>query len=601
METGVFAKDKNSLSSFVIDSLNSAYRSSESEAQLAGVRVLHSLLQQRDSYEEQISEITRSEKAVPTLIGMLGWTLEQDRDIRLFAARVIAELPYDLRIAGIPGPVKMVSLLLDAKNKAAYENNEGLMGSQAVEDNEITDGTKNEPRRQDMLLEAANVNGNNVATNHSSDQESPRNGGNSGNRPADEELRHRGGNNKGWYSWVCRCCQWMKRKWSIPEEEPLTYHDQGSLPILGMVILERLACDPDNCEEILKIRNLIPKIIGLISYSSNNKSNNDNALICSSLNLVRRLATTSGIEAKLRLELWECPFLHSNLACVMEDSRSNPDIWKPAVDIIATLALDEGARHELGSVQVIIHKLVHVFIIGLGHGGAMNYDQALRVAAGGALSNLAMGSPANCLAILEQRPGYELLKDLKDMLGNDEYRCKTLAACSRLRDWLHGQGAIDHLSSALPVVLENIMAAEGKQLEALIGLTSQIRYVLPSEGFVQGLESHTNLAGLVKKLVDTLNSNRKPSAEFPKMRRVIVKMVISIVESHPPYANIFRGQEMMEALSKVEKTPSKVERYRVFLGNEGLVVETGEPLSDLARRAKRLLVSANLTPGAQPG
>ncbi|WVZ69685.1 hypothetical protein U9M48_018433 [Paspalum notatum var. saurae] len=605
METGVFAKDKISLASFVIDSLNSASTSTsrESEAQLAGVRVLHSLLQQRDSYEEQISEITRSEKAVPTLIGMLGWTLEQDRDIRLFAARVIAELPYDLRIAGIPGPVKMVSLLLDAKNKAAYENNEGLMGSQAVEDNEITDGTRNEPRKQDMLLEAANVNGNNVATNHSSDQESPRNGGNSGNRPADEELRHRGGNNKGWYSWVCGCCQWMKRKWSIPEEEPLTYHDQGSLPILGMVILERLACDPDNCEEILKIRNLIPKIIGLISYSSNNESNNDNALICSSLNLVRRLATTSGIEANLRLELWECPFLHSNLACVMEDSRSNPDIWKPAVDIIATLALDEGARHELGSVQVIIHKLVHVFIIG--HDGATNYDQALRVAAGGALSNLAMGSPANCLAILEQRPGYELLKDLKDMLGNDEYRCvaasllQNLCACSRISDSHHNAGV--NLSSALPVVLENIMAAEGKQLEALIGLTSQIRYVLPSEGFVQGLESHTNLAGLVKKLVDTLNSNRKPSAEFPKMRRVIVKTVISVVESHPPYANIFRGQEMMEALSKVEKTPSKVERYRVFLGNEGLVVETGERLSDLARRAKRLLVSANLTPGAQPG
>ncbi|KAJ1284345.1 hypothetical protein BS78_03G196500 [Paspalum vaginatum] len=623
METGVF-----NIASFVMDSLNSASSPRESEVQLAGVRVLYSLLQRRDSYEEQISEITRSEKVLPTLISMLGWKLEQDKDIRLFATRVVAELSYDLRIVGIPGAVKMVSSLLDAKTKAAYENNEGLLGSQAVGDNEIKDGAGNEPRRQHMLPEAANVNGNNVATN----QESPRNAGNSSNRTANEELGHRGGNNKGQCSWACGCCQWMKRKWSIPEERPLTYHDHGSLPILGMVILERLACDPDNCEEILKIRNLIPKIVGFISYSSNNERNNDNALIRSSLNLVRQLVTTSGIGVNIRLQLWECPFLHSNLACVMEDSRSSPDIWKPAVDIIATLALDEGARHELGSVQVIIHRLVHVFIIG--HDGATNYDQALRVAAGGALANLAMESPANCLAILEERPGYELVKDLKDMLGNDEYRCvaasllqnlcacsricelthdpgislstaspvvQKLAACCRLRDCLRDQGVSDQLSSALPVVLENTMAAEGKQLEALIGLTSQIRYVLPSKGFVQGLESHTNPAGLVKKLVDALNSNRKPSAEFPRMRRVIVEMVISVVESHPPYANIFRQQEMMEALSKVEKTPSKVERYRVFLGHEGLVAETGEPLSDLARRAKGLLVSANLTPGAQPG
>ncbi|WVZ69683.1 hypothetical protein U9M48_018431, partial [Paspalum notatum var. saurae] len=506
---------------------------------------------------------------------MLGWTLEQDRDIRLFAARVVAELSYDLRIAGIPGAVKMVSLLLNAKNKAAYENNEeGLMGSQAVGDNEIKDSARNEPRRQDMLPEAANVNGNNVVINQSSDQESPRNGGNSSNRPADEELRHPGGNNRGRRSWICGCCQWMKKKWSIPEEQPLTYHDHGSLPILGMVILERLASDPDNCEEILKIKNLIPKVVGLIGYSSNNESNNDNALICSSLNLVRQLVTTSCIGANLRLELWECPFLHSNLACVMEDSRSSPDIWKPAVDIIATLAL-----YELGSVQVIIHKLVHLFIIG--HDGAMNYDQAPRVAAGGALSNLAMESPANCLTILEERPGYELVKDLNDMLGNDEYRCvvatllQNLCACSRICELMMHDPGIS-LSSASPV-------------EALIGLASQIRYGIPFKDFVQGLESHPNLAGLVKKLVDTLNSNRKTSAEFPRMRRVIVEMNHIL-----PTQASSDDRGMMEPLSKVEKSPSKVERYRVFLGNEGLVVEAGDPLSDLARRAKGLLDSATL-------
>jgi len=110
-----------SLATFAVDSLNSTSSSTSSsrDKQLAGVRVLDSLLQQRrDSRQEIISVITRSEKAVPTLIGMLGWwTFEEDTEIRLFAARVTKELSGDLRIAGIPSAVKLVSSLTDAEKQ----------------------------------------------------------------------------------------------------------------------------------------------------------------------------------------------------------------------------------------------------------------------------------------------------------------------------------------------------------------------------------------------------------------------------------------------------------------------------------------------------
>lgn len=229
----------------------------------------------------------------------------------------------------------------------------------------------------------------------------------------------------------------------------MTYQD--SLPILGTVILERLACDVDNCEEIVKTTNLVPKIVGLISYTSSSESSNDNALIRSSLDLVRRLATTG--RNIVRHELWESPFLLSNLACVLEDSRSSPEVWKPAIDIIATMALDEGERQGIGRVQVIIRFLVGVFIIG--RDGPTTYCQSLRAAAGEALSNLAIESPANCLAILEARPEYELVERLKDMLGNDEYRCAAaslLGNCSMIWGRLSDPGVSNHLSSALPVV-----------------------------------------------------------------------------------------------------------------------------------------------------
>lgn len=391
----------------------------------------------------------------------------------------------------------------------------------------------------------------------------------------------------------------MKKKWSIPDEEPLT----SSLPMLGLEILEGLACDTDNCAEIIKVTNLVPKIIGLTSY---NESNTLKPLISSSLNLLRRLATRNGkIGVTLRQELWENPFLLSNLAGILENSRScSTEVLKPAMDIIAIIAWDEVVRQELGSVQVIIHKLVLVFV---GQDGPTNHDQSVRVAAGEALTNLALESSANCLAILEERqPGYELVKDLKDMLGNDQYRCvaasllQNLCACSRIRDRLRGPEASNHLSSdALLVVLENIKTAEGKQLEALIGLASQICYVLPPQCFVQGLEPHI-IGETCVKLVGTLNSNKRPNHEYPRMRTAIVEMVISVLERYPHYAIIFRGGGMMNALSKAGMNPSKVEKYRIFLGNEGVVLENGMPLRDLVARARGLIDSATLTPGAQP-
>ena len=83
---------------------------------------------------------------------------------------------------------------------------------------------------------------------------------------------------------------------------------------------------------------------------------------------------------------------------------------------------------------------------------------------------------------------------------------------------------------------------EGKQLEAALCVASQIGYVIP-EYVAQELDPDTDSAAaeqLVTKLVDTLKSNREPCLEYPRMRRVLVEMVISMVELCPGYINIFR-------------------------------------------------------------
>lgn len=84
-----------SLTSFATKSLRSS--SSENEIQLAGILVLDSLLQEQletDSGKELRSRIISSDNRtlLSMLVGMLGWTDVQHRDIRLIASRVIEKL-----------------------------------------------------------------------------------------------------------------------------------------------------------------------------------------------------------------------------------------------------------------------------------------------------------------------------------------------------------------------------------------------------------------------------------------------------------------------------------------------------------------------------
>ncbi|CAL5083571.1 unnamed protein product [Urochloa decumbens] len=517
METGVLAAGRTmSLASFSIESLSSSSR----EMQLAGVSVLDALLQQRNFSEELVLRITGSNKAVRTLVGMLGLTAQQDRDIRLFAVRVIAELADSLRLASVPHMLKLVSSLLDAENQPAWAWHH---------------------HQQDSLSHAVSI--------------------------------------------------------SINGEN-------DSLPVLAMLILERLAYDIDNCTEISRATDLVFKVTELISYTDDTAGDDDpqqKAVICSSLNLIRRLSIAEGkIGTTLRQEMWESPFLLNNLAGILEDSQSDPQIWKPAVEIVAMFALDEDARQEIGRTKVIINKLLHLF---LGRDGTTNvyYDQQLRTAAGEALAKLAIRSTANCSAILKEAR-YEIVKDLKNMIPDDEYGFVATALlqnlCAHSRDELRHPGEREHLSSALPVVMEKIMTAEGKELEALISLAAQIGDIIP-ECFVHELESRTNGAGLIRKLVYTLNSNKKPCPKYPRMRRAIIQITISFVESCPRCATIFAAEGMAEALSKIASTPSKVEKYSAFLGNTGVVLENGLPLPIVAARAKGLIDSA--TPSDQQG
>jgi hypothetical protein len=73
------------------------------------------------------------------------------------------------------------------------------------------------------------------------------------------------------------------------------------------------------------------------------------------------------------------------------------------------------------------------------------------------------------------------------------------------------------------------------------------------------------------------------------MRRVKVRIVITIMESCHRTVEKMMEEGMMEALIKMERTPSKLEKYRVFYGNIGVILKSGIPMSDLVAIAKALI------------
>uniref|UniRef100_A0A453AVU3 Uncharacterized protein n=1 Tax=Aegilops tauschii subsp. strangulata TaxID=200361 RepID=A0A453AVU3_AEGTS len=118
MQEGVLAPKKISLTNFAMDSLNS----DSSKNQLHGIRLMHSFLQWQPTRAQLLSKLTTSTNTVARIIRMLDWTSPKDTTIRLYAAKVTAELAKDLRVVAFPGTMQIVSALLDAHSSPKRGN-----------------------------------------------------------------------------------------------------------------------------------------------------------------------------------------------------------------------------------------------------------------------------------------------------------------------------------------------------------------------------------------------------------------------------------------------------------------------------------------------
>uniref|UniRef100_A0A0E0ANM9 BLE2 protein n=1 Tax=Oryza glumipatula TaxID=40148 RepID=A0A0E0ANM9_9ORYZ len=477
MEGGLFASKKISLSNFAMDSLNSDL----SKNQLYAVRMMNTLLQSDLTRARLLEKLTGSTQTMARLISKLDWSSRHHRaTIRLYAAKVTAELAKNLRVVTVPGTLQLVSTLLDADGKPKR-------GHPLLD----TAGDQEQTGDTDNLLETP------TRSMHINDQR-----------------------------YIPRIWQRILEYWSIPKEQPLTDHDL--LPALGMSIIHSLAgCDQNNCVEIDRVSDLIPKIIGFTSFRSAmvNSEAQRKVLLKSSLKVLQRLTSIEGeIGITLRYKISKHPFLLRNLAEILGDSSSssnnNQELRRLVAGILRNLAIDRDTRQEIGQMKMLITRLLKAFLD----------------------SNGSFSSDVDCL--------------LPKVAGQ-------------------------------ALVLERIMDAKGAELEILIGLSSQICKLIPEE-FAQELEHGQIKRRFIKRLVDALTANMKPSAHCPGIRRVILEQSIYMMECNSRYAKCFNEFRMMDAVSMVEETPSRAEKYMFFLGDMDFM-ECKTALSVLVDRAKELM------------
>ncbi|XP_037481306.1 uncharacterized protein LOC119359068 [Triticum dicoccoides] len=565
---GVLAPKKISLCTFAMDSV----KSDSSDNQLTGIRMMHHFLQSEPTKAQLLSKLATSTKMMARIIRMLDWgTSPKNTDIRLYAAKVVAELAKNLRVVTIPGTMQLVSALLDTESRLKRGNplldtddEQEERHDRVLNTEDGQEAADSQLQRQGQLLDTENM----LETQTSSTQQ--------------VGIHEQN-------SCVLRCWQQILEFWSMPEELPPIDHDL--LPVLAMSIIHSLAgCDQGNCVEISKADDLIPKITRFTRFKSDtmNTEAQQKILVKSSLKVLQRLTSIGGkIGITLRSKISQDPFLFSNLAEILGNNKSSQESRKLVAGILRNMAIDEKTRQEIGRNKIIITKLMQAFLNAEGT-TSTNPDHLSRKVAGQALAMLTIQSVQNCLVILKEP---EFMKELKILIHDKRY---IYVAASMLRNLcLHSEAELrdsdlKELCHTLREVWERIMDADGAELEILIGLSSQICKVNPKD-FTRELDNGQIKQRFLKRLIDTLNENMKPSSHCPGIRRMIVEQIIHLMECNSSYADCLSEFRMTEALSMVEQTLSEAEDYRLFLGDEGFM-KYNVPLSNFVAIAKKMYV-----------
>nr|XP_023906800.1 uncharacterized protein LOC112018500 [Quercus suber]POF18181.1 hypothetical protein CFP56_76114 [Quercus suber] len=340
---------------------------------------------------------------------------------------------------------------------------------------------------------------------------------------------------------------------------------------LGLLILKKLARNHDNCGKIGNTRGLLPKIIdfthaGERLLKDENVAASQILTVKRSLQLVKMLASTTGSTGRhLRKEISEIVFTISNIRDILRYGGRYPMLQKLGIDILTSLALEEDGTERIGGTGGVMKELFNIFF----KEEVPESQIPVRIAAGEALTMLALESRSNCYHILK-------LHVLERLIGALEVPLLRESAARILRNLctFSGEDYFNQLNGvkvAAPTVLQAIMSEENKLQEVMVGLGAHVfKFMTSEEARIMFDKAGVTEAGLASKLVQILKKHQYPPIKTPRIRRFAIELVIWMMRDKPTNVCIFKDLEMEMVLENVLETTAELESFNIFSGTVGL-------------------------------
>ncbi|KAM3279497.1 hypothetical protein ACQJBY_046709 [Aegilops geniculata] len=298
------------------------------------------------------------------------------------------------------------------------------------------------------------------------------------------------------------------RTTSGAESKPLIIH--------GLLILAKLAVNPDNCKHIYDYKGLFSKIISPVKNKVYEIPRDDGLtmeITEKALEVVSMLVSgTDETNEKIRRDICSNGITVNDIRSIFEKDNMYNKLKVPATKILTELSLDTSTQATLGldGVAEFINDLMDIFF------DAANESEELKKTAGEALAVLAMDN-ANCITIMnfstETNTSVQLLTDMIPAVNARLYQTTIAQLLMQLCANSNPAEREEHLASVktnLHEVLKVICNVEQAENANQVGS--------PQHNLGQQQAAYTNQAGspqhnLVQQQAANANANQVGSPQ----------------------------------------------------------------------------------------
>ncbi|KAM3262905.1 hypothetical protein ACQJBY_053195 [Aegilops geniculata] len=541
--------------------------SASQDDRLCGARVLDTLVMQGIIIRQ---ELLSSSQAIQNLINMIGLTRTDNHETRERAARIVADLGSELCITQFPDLLRCICCLLESCNQYIKpEAAHPFVGKKEVK----------LPKTKSLIQ-------------------------------------------------IIKVVYKTRLLSYFGEGYEYSYVSKGTNDTIsqGLVILERLTQDEDNCIEIIKHQRLLSKITLPLSYQDLPSHGWDHTwaeMLSRSLTVVSRLIRAGPTDDTIRLQhdMSRNMVAVRNLMRILEvDSEGAfSELHGQAIEILTELAFDDSfiklAFDESTSMTEMLVKTLRRISLEDGNNNGIvakeeeEKHKRVRRKAGRALARLLLRVPSardnsvaltsapnvNDIYLLPKQDMVNLLtKVVNQILSTKGETAADVVTLVGPSDGFHVEMIVEsqppngsESDTRQPSIQETKEQSEDrKMLMSMLSLTMAIcnKNVINGDDFTRAIPDN---AALVKKLKETVEMLQDATTGGWRILKLVCQVVIAVVQLKPSCTREFNGHKFKEALSKALVTMSDVDNCMIFAGNDRQV--RVRSLATLVKEAQELL------------